>query len=157
MTTHQSQIHQLRDLPDRVADLVRGLSAEQMTARPLDGEWSIAQNVHHLVDSHVNSYVRCKLIATENNPTLRPYDEAAWGELPDATSADIGDLLALLTHLHARWIDFWQTLSDADWSRTGYHPGDERTVTLADQLRLYVAHGNAHVEQMERNLKVQQT
>ncbi len=150
MTNRQQQIDQLRDLPSRVADLVRDLSAAQLTARPIDGEWSIAQNVHHLADSHLNSYVRCKLIATEDRPTLRPYNEAAWGELPDATSADIGDSLALLEHLHARWVNFWQSLGDEAWQRTGYHPGDDRTVTLADQLRLYVEHGEAHVQQIQR-------
>ncbi len=155
MTNRQQQINQLRDLPNRVADRVRGLSDEQLTARPLDGEWSIAQNVHHLVDSHLNSYVRCKLILTENHPTLRPYNEAAWGELADATSADLTHSLALLEHLHARWVTFWQSLGDDDWQRTGYHPGDERTVTLADQLLLYVNHGNAHVEQIQKNLNAQ--
>lgn len=153
MKDREQQINAIRDFPQRVADLVRDLSDEQLTARPIDGEWSVAQNVHHLADSHMNSYVRCKIIATEEQPTLRPYDEAAWGELADAASANVGHSLALLSHLHTRWVDFWCHLRGDDWQRSGYHPGDGRTVTLAEQLQLYVEHGEAHVRQIERAIE----
>ena len=142
----------IRALPSEVERLVADLSAEQLTARPIDGEWSIAQNVHHLVDSHINSYVRCKLMVTEEQPEFRPYDEAAWGELPDATSADLSHSLAILHHLHERWVLFWQSLNEAQWQRTGYHPADKVFVTLEKQLELYVDHGRAHIEQMQRNI-----
>lgn len=79
-------IEKLRRLPQQVEELVAGLAAEDLTTQTLAGEWTIAQNIHHLADSHINSYVRCKLMATEENPTLKPYDEAAWAELPDGSS-----------------------------------------------------------------------
>ncbi len=150
--TRSQLIDALRALPDDVDALVAGLDADRLTAHPIAGEWSIAQNVHHLVDSHINSYVRCKLIATEDRPAFRPYDEAAWAELPDASGPDLSYSLALLRALHGRWVLFWESLTDEQWQRTGYHPADDVVVTLERQLQLYVEHGRAHLAQMQRNL-----
>lgn len=144
-------IAKIRALPTEVAKLVDGLSPAQLTARPLAGEWSVAQNVHHLVDSHLNSYVRCKLIMTEEHPTLKPYDQDRWAALPDASQADIADSLAMLGHLHARWVIFWESLEERDWSRTALHP-DSGVVSLDDQLRLYAEHGEGHLDQITRTL-----
>jgi len=85
----------VQSLPDEVEAMVASLDATQLSSHPIEGEWSIAQNIHHLVDSHINSYVRCKLMATEERPSFRPYDEAAWSELPDASSPDLSYSLAL--------------------------------------------------------------
>jgi hypothetical protein len=147
----QELIGKIRALPDQVEELVAGISPAQLTARPLPGEWSVAQNVHHLVDSHMNSYVRCKLIMTEEQPTFRPYDQDRWAELPDASQADIADSLAMLRHLHARWVVFWESLGEDEWVRTGFHP-DSGVVSLDDQLRLYAEHGEGHLEQIGRTL-----
>lgn len=147
-------IDAIRSLPGEVEALVDGLDEAQLTARPIPGEWSIAQNVHHLVDSHINSYVRCKLMATEERPAFRPYDEAAWAELPDASSPDLSYSLAMLRALHTRWALFWESLTFEQWQRTGYHPADNAVVTLERQLQLYVQHGRAHLAQMRRNLTV---
>ena len=144
-------IERIRRLPEQVEAIVAALSPEELTARPLAGEWSIAQNVHHLADSHINSYVRCKLMATEENPALKPYDEAAWARFADGSSAQLSDSLALLKALHARWAQFWETLPEEAWQRTGFHP-DSGEVTLARQLELYVSHGEAHLDQIRRTL-----
>ena len=74
-------IEKIRRLPQQLEELISGLSPQQLTAKPLPNEWTVAQNVHHIADSHINSYVRCKLMATEDNPTLKPYDEGAWALL----------------------------------------------------------------------------
>ncbi len=147
----QTAIARVAALPAQVSDLVEGLSAEQLTTAYDEGEWTIAQNVHHLCDSHMNSYLRCKLMATEEQPSLKPYDQDKWAELPDATTADLAASLALLSGLHARWVIFWESLSDDDWSRTGLHASG-RVVTLEDQLSLYAWHGEAHLDQMQRVL-----
>ena len=102
-----------------------------------------------LSNSHINSYVRCKLMATEENPTLKPYDEAAWAQLTDGSSPDLSDSLTLLKALHARWVQFWENLPEDAWQRTGMHP-QSGAVTLARQLDLYVAHGEAHLDQIRR-------
>jgi uncharacterized damage-inducible protein DinB len=99
----------------------------------------------------MNSYVRCKLMATEDNPPLKPYDEAAWATFVDANSADLTATFELLRGLHARWVIFWETLPDDAWTRTGMHQASG-PVTLAEQLQLYVNHGNAHLAQIKRTL-----
>ena len=147
----QTAIARVSALPEQVSDLVEGLSAEQLTTAYDEGEWTIAQNIHHLCDSHMNSYLRCKLMATEEQPSLKPYDQDKWAELPDASTADLAASLALLSGLHARWVLFWESLSDDEWSRTGLHASG-RVVTLEDQLSLYAWHGEAHLDQMQRVL-----
>ena len=150
-SARKEAIEKIRRLPQQVEDLVAGLSPQHLTAKPLPNEWTVAQNVHHLADSHINSYVRCKLMATEDNPTLKPYDEAAWARFADGSSADLSDSLALLKALHARWVHFWETLPEEAWQRTGLHP-QSGEVTLARQLELYVSHGEAHLDQIRRTL-----
>jgi hypothetical protein len=147
-------IEKIQRLPEQVAELVAGLSDEQMTTHYIEHEWTVAQNVHHLCDSHMNSYIRCKLILTEDNPTLKPYDQDVWAALPDASGADVGDSLALLAGLHGRWTTFWQNLADEEWDRPGFHPADG-PVTLAMQLRLYAEHGEGHLRQIGNTLSAQ--
>lgn len=150
-SAHVEAIEKIRRLPLQVEQLVSGLSPAVLTAKPLPGEWTVAQNVHHLVDSHINSYVRCKLMATEENPTLKPYDEAAWACLADAGSGRLSDSITLLQALHARWVHFWESLPESAWQRAGWHP-QGGAVTLDRQLDLYAAHGEAHLEQIRRTL-----
>ena len=153
----QTLIKKIGSLPDQIADLVKGLSNEELTSHYLmkdDGtpEWTVAQNVHHLADSHMNSYIRCKLVLSEAYPTIRPYDQDAWAAQPDAQSVDISDSLAILTHVHRRWVRFFENLSEDEWERTGYHP-ESGDFSLKDQLKNYVEHGEGHVDQIERTLK----
>ncbi|MCP4166491.1 MAG: metal-dependent hydrolase [Chloroflexi bacterium] len=141
-------------LPSQIETLTAGLSAGQLTTHYLDGEWSVAQNVHHLADSHMNSYIRCKLIASATRPLLKPYGQDIWAKFPDASSADIRSSLALLRSLHGRWVHFWNELPDEAWQRIGIHP-ESGEVTLDDQLRLYAEHGEAHIDQINRTLAAQ--
>ncbi|HMQ34259.1 MAG TPA: DinB family protein [Chloroflexaceae bacterium] len=141
----------LAALPARLEALVAGLSAAELTAHYLAGEWSVAQNVHHLVDSHMNSYVRCKLILTEERPTLKPYDQDAWAALPDGAEADIAVSLAILRGLHERWARFWRALPESAWAREGLHP-EAGPMSLDDILRSYAAHGEGHLDQIGRTL-----
>ena len=85
------------------------------------------QNVHHLADSHMNSYIRCKLMATEDHPTLKPYDQDLWAAFPDAQKADISGSMAILKSLHERWVEFFESLPVEAWSRTGFHPSVGRS------------------------------
>lgn len=149
-----AQIEKIRALPGQITRLVSGLSDEQLTTHFLPHEWTVAQNVHHLADSHMNSYIRCKLIATEENPPLKPYDQDLWARLPDAQSADLTSSLALLTSLHNRWVLFWETLPADSWSRTGFHP-ESGVVSLEAQLHGYAEHGEAHIDQIQRTLAAQ--
>jgi hypothetical protein len=147
-------IASLRALPDALEELVGGLSPEQLTTHYLAGEWTVAQNVHHLFDSHANSYIRCKLALTEDEPPFKPYNQDAWADLPDATDAEIGVSLGLLRGLHTRWARFWETLPAEAWGQVGRHP-EYGTMSLDDILRSYVAHGEGHLDQITRTLAAQ--
>ena len=147
----QEQIAQLRRLPEQVRALVSGLTPAQCTTAYVVDEWTIAQNVHHLCDSHMNSYIRCKFMAATDTPRLVPYDQDRWALFPDATAADMNASLTLLEGLHARWVRFWETLPEEAWNRTGIHP-ESGPVTLKEQLGLYAQHGLDHLDQMERVL-----
>lgn len=154
MTDRTLLIDKIRRLPEQIAGLVAGQSDAQLTAHPLAGEWSVAQNVHHLADSHMNSYIRCKLIATEDHPTLKPYDQDMWAEMVDASGPDLAVSLALLTALHSRWVVFWENLPANAWARTGFHP-ENGDISLDDLLESYAAHGEAHIDQITRTLAAQ--
>lgn len=148
MTSRAEQINTIRQLPDKLEALISGYTPEQLTTAYNAPEWTIAQNVHHLFDSHINSYVRMKLILVEDNPTLRPYEQDDFAALPDAKSGDISASLLGLRGLHARWAQMLDTVTDADWNKKGYHP-ENGDVTLGSQLDYYAAHCEAHLQQIQ--------
>lgn len=149
-------IEQIRILPDQIEALVVGLSDEDLTTHFLmkeDGapEWTVAQNVHHLADTHMNCYIRCKLIMTEDNPQLWGNDVNGWAAMPGGKSADVGDSLLILRSLHANWTKFWLSLAGGDWQRAGIHPRAPHC-TLEFLLGAYAGHGNEHIDQIQRTL-----
>jgi hypothetical protein len=148
---HADTIAALREFPQHLASAIASLDDACMTAHPLAGEWSIAQNVHHLADSHMTSYIRCRLIASEINPPLKPYDQDAWAGFADSQTADVSTSLIILQGLHLRWADFFTNLAENDWERVGSHP-ELGAVSLQRQLIGYVAHGNEHLDQIARTL-----
>ena len=149
--TRTSRIDAIAHFPTQLADLTAHLTVDQLTTPYLPDEWTVAQNVHHVADSHMHSYIRCKLILTEEYPTLKPYDQDTWAMLPDAVGEDITASLALITGLHRRWAIFWRSLPDDAWQRTAYHP-ENGVLRLEDQLTYYAAHGEAHLDQITRTL-----
>lgn len=137
-------IAQVDEAPVRLREAVRRLSAEQLQTPYRDGGWTLAQVVHHLPDSHVNAYVRFRLAVTEEEPTIKPYLEARWADLHDASSSDIESSLVLLEGLHQRWASLLRRLTPEQWTRAFHHPERGR-VTLDRQLALYAWHGRHHV------------
>src|SRR3954465_10147591 len=110
-------ISTIERLPDTLKQAVSHLSETQLDTPYRPGGWTIRQVVHHLPDSHLNSYSRFRLALTEDAPAIKSYDEAAWAELADAKAAPIEISLSLLTGLHARWITLLRSLSEADLKR----------------------------------------
>ncbi len=102
------------------------------------------QVVHHVPDSHLNSYVRFKLALTEDGPTIKSYAEDRWAELADTKSTPVEVSLTLLEALHDRWVRLLRSLSTEDWKRTFRHP-DLGAMTLEKTLALYAWHGRHHV------------
>ena len=142
-------IQQLAELPAQLAAAAQRLGSERLLLPYRPDGWTGQQVIHHVADSHLNSYCRFRLALTEDNPTIRPYDEAAWAELPDvlATSADVS--LALLTNLHSRWVTLLHHLTEAQWQRTFYHPENQRSTTLDRALVLYAWHGRHHLAHLK--------
>jgi uncharacterized damage-inducible protein DinB len=123
---------------------VAGLSPERLDTPYRPGGWTVRQVVHHLPDSHMNSYVRFKLALTEDEPTIKPYDQQLWAELPDTKETPIEVSLTMLDALHERWVHLLRSLNASDWQRTFRHP-EQGAVSLERNLALYAWHGRHHV------------
>jgi hypothetical protein len=134
----------IEQAPANLRAAVAGLSGAQLDTPYRPGGWTVRQVVHHVPDSHLNSYVRFRLALTEDEPTIKPYDESRWAELPDARAADVEISLALLESLHHRWVLLLRSLSSADFARSFRHP-ELGLVTLDKNLALYAWHGRHHV------------
>ena len=141
----QQNIIAIAALPVKLVDLVQTWSDEQLDTPYRPGGWTIRQLVHHIADSHINAYQRTKLTLTEANPTIKPYDEALWAELPDS-SLPITPSLHLLTALHQRWVTILHKLSADELQRRYYHPGMQQSFTLATMTGLYNWHGEHHFQ-----------
>lgn len=141
----QELIAELEALPGALAAAVADLDDAQLDTPYRDGGWTVRQVVHHLADSHLNAYTRHKLAMTEHEPTIRPYAEAAWAELGDGKSGEIGVSRRILEALHERWVRFLRTLGAEDFERRFFHPASQRWFTLGQSLALYVWHGRHHV------------
>ena len=130
--------------PEKMRSAVAGLSDAQLNSPYRDGGWTVRQVVHHVPDSHMNSYIRIKFALTEHEPTIKPYDEAVWAELIDGRSAPVEPSLSLLEGLHRRWALFLRSLSDDDVKRKFNHP-ELGIVTIDKYIALYAWHGKHHV------------
>lgn len=144
-------INRIRRLPAELDTLVSKLSEEQLLTAFIPGEWNVAQNVHHLADSHMNAFIRLKLMLTEDNPTLRPYLQERWAERVDSYDVPIQYSIMLLRGLHHRWVALFESLSEAEWQRTAIHP-ERGSVTVEYILQTYAAHGESHLDQIARTL-----
>jgi hypothetical protein len=129
--------------PGRLRAAASGLSPEQLDTPYRPGGWTVRQVVHHVPESHMNAYVRFKLALTEDEPTIKPYDEGRWAELADVRDTPIEVSLALLDALHRRWVILLRSLSPADLTRRLIHP-EMGVLALDTVLQLYAWHGRHH-------------
>lgn len=141
----ETLIRDIRFLPKLLEDAVVNLDEAQIHTAYRQGGWTINQVVHHVPDSHMNAYTRFKLGLTEDNPVIKPYDEAAWAELGDTRNLPINISLTLLYALHTRWVELLNDIEDADWNRTVFHPQQNQSITLWQLLKTYAWHGKHHV------------
>ena len=137
-------IGEIEAAPAHLAAAFRGLSPAQLDTPYRPGGWTVRQVIHHLPDSHMNSYVRFKLALTEDEPTIKPYDENLWAQLADSRDTPIETSLALLENLHKRWAILLRSFAPVDWSRKFRHP-ELGPTTLDQALALYAWHGRHHV------------
>lgn len=132
-------------LPTRLRAALEELGADRLDATYRPGGWTVRQVVHHLPDSHVNAYIRFKLALTEEQPTIKPYAEDRWAELPDSRITPVEVSLSLLDALHHRWADLLRAMQPEHFARTLVHPQQGRALTLEQMLALYSWHGRHHL------------
>jgi uncharacterized damage-inducible protein DinB len=131
--------------PAALRAAVAGLSDAQLDTPYRPDGWTVRQVVHHVPDSHLNAYVRMRLALTEDVPTIKPYEEARWAELPDACTLPVEVSLALLEALHVRWTALLRTFGAVEGARQLRHPEHGRLMTIDELLALYAWHGEHHV------------
>ncbi len=141
-------IDEVAALPDRLMEAVTGLDEAKLDTPYREGGWTARQVVHHLADSHLNAYTRFRLALTEERPTIKPYNEKLWAELPDARMGPVQPSLALLEGLHDRWVWLLRGMKPEDFQRVFVHP-ERGEMTLERTLRLYAWHCRHHLGHLD--------
>ena len=130
--------------PARLRTAVAGLDDAQLDSPYREDGWTVRQVVHHLVDSHVNAYVRFRWALTEDGPVIKPYDEKDWARLPDAMTAPVAVSLDLLDALHTRWLILLRAMAPEEFERRWSSP-DFGDLSVDVLLQIYGWHGKHHV------------
>jgi len=134
----------LKNAPKQFEDAINSLSEKEMNIPYRDGGWTPRQVIHHVADSHMNSLIRIKLAITEDNPTIKPYDENAWITLSDSNS-EVQSSLKILDGVHLRYVQLLESLSEEQFQRTCYHPESKITMTIDYLIALYAWHSKHHL------------
>ena len=134
----------IKFLPTILENVLSNMDEQQLHTPYREGGWTVHQLVHHIADSHMNAYCRFKLGYTENNPTIRPYEEKEWAKTADVKSLPINISLTLLHALHQRWLVFLESFTSTDWEKTVVHPQHGKQITLWNLLGMYSWHGRHH-------------
>ena len=140
-------------MPARLRELVNGLDEKKLATPYRDGGWTIRQVVHHVPDSHLNAYIRLKFALTEPEPTIKPYDEAAWANLADTRDTPVETSLVLLETLHDRWTRLLRSLQPEDFARRFVHP-DHGPVNIDWLIAMYAWHGRHHTAHVKQALGI---
>jgi uncharacterized damage-inducible protein DinB len=136
-------IEEIENTPAKFRSAVARLTPKQLDTPYRDGGWTVRQVIHHLADSHLNSYVRFKLALTEEQPVIKAYDEKLWAELPDTRDTPVETSLTLLEALHQRWVVLLRSMKPADFTRAFRHP-ERGPVSLDTAVAMYAWHGRHH-------------
>jgi hypothetical protein len=147
MSDRAAKIAKINDLPALLEKAVAGLSDQQLDTPYREGGWTVRQVVHHVADSHMNAFVRMKLMLTEDHPTIKPYSQDSWAAQVDYITMPTAPSLGIVRGLHERWVRLLESVPEGAWGRTANHP-ERGTVTLDSMLNIYAGHGEKHVEQI---------
>ncbi len=139
-----SAIYEIQNFPNLVKAEIENLDEKDLNLRYRPEGWTISQVVHHCADSHINSYVRFKLALTEDLPTIKPYEESLWAELPDSKLSPFFSL-KLLEALHERWVVILKSLSDEDLNKEFIHPEQSEKISLKENILIYSWHCQHHL------------
>lgn len=145
----------IQALPSWMDACIENLDEHQLAVPYRPGGWNIKQVVHHLADSHMNAYIRLKLALTEDNPTVKPYQEQAWAELPDNIYTPVNVSVTMLHTLHRRMVTLLEHMQPSDWERTYYHPEHKRNFPIWEMVGMYAWHSRhhtAHISQLRQRM-----
>jgi hypothetical protein len=145
-------IENIKTLPGRLRAVVIQLNEPQLNTTYRPGGWTLKQVVHHLADSHMNALMRIKLALTENNPTIKPYDEPGWAMQADYR-LPIECSLKMLEGLHLHLVALFESFTENEWQRTFVHPERPGTNTLQKAAAMYAWHGNHHLAHITSTMK----
>ncbi|GAA5221779.1 YfiT family bacillithiol transferase [Membranihabitans marinus] len=142
-------LQSLTSLPNSIKNIINDFTEDDWAITYRPGGWNGRQLVHHIADSHMNSFIRFKLALTEERPTIRPYYEDRWALLADVSAVHPMESLQILTALHNRWTILIESLSPEDLNKSFYHPGDEKWVTLLENTAFYAWHCDHHLAHLK--------
>jgi hypothetical protein len=145
----KQNIQEIAALPIHLGQVIKSTTIQQLKNQYREHGWSGLQVMHHLADSHINAYCRMKLALTEINPTIKPYEEQKWAELPDYDESLLNTTLVLVEALHKKWTYLMNTLSEEQWRRTFYHPESQKQTALFQQVAIYAWHGKHHLQHIK--------
>lgn len=145
----QAKVKEIEAFPDALKKTVMSLSSSQLNTLTLPGNWTVAQVVHHLADSHMNALIRLKLALTEDKPVIKPYDESAWARLADGKSTDLSSSISILQGVHHRMATVFREMDEASAHRTFRHPEMNREVPAFEIAYSYGWHGRHHLAHIE--------
>jgi hypothetical protein len=145
-------INELKMAPGRFRQAVISLNEQQLNTNYRSGGWTLRQVVHHVADSHMNCLMRIKLALTEDNPTIKPYEEAHWALLADYRTP-VESSLRMLEGIHSHIVALFESFNEEQWSRTYYHPESKKTYTLKHVLALYAWHSKHHLAHITETVK----
>ena len=137
-------LNDIKVFPSILENAILNLDEAQLNTPYRDGGWTVKQVVHHVADSHINAYCRVKLAMTEENPTIRAYEEKSWAETADVKNLPINVSLTLLFALHLRFYEILKNVKPEEWNRTYIHPEQNKQFTLWYLLGMYAWHGKHH-------------
>jgi DinB superfamily len=138
--------------PAKIKNISYNLSIEELNWKYRPDGWTIKQVIHHSADSHINSFIRFKLAITEDNPTIKPYEEAKWAELIDGNCDAISSSLLILEGVHKRWSMLLKSFGELEFSKAFMHPESKKIYSLDEALGLYAWHCNHHLAHIEQAL-----
>lgn len=142
----------IKNFPEKLKNLIEDFTDDQLDTPYREGGWTVRQLVNHIADSHINSFIRFKLAITEDNPTIKPYDEAKWAELQDSVNMPVKPAMRMIKGTHQRWTALLKTLTNKQFERTFHHPEMNKDYDLRYYLAFYVWHCDHHFAHIQ-NLK----
>ena len=148
----QNWLSDIEKLPEQLRQVVQNLTNRQLDTVYRPEGWTVRQVVHHVADSHMNAYIRLKNTLTEDNPTVKPYEEQLWAELPDS-KLPVEVSLQIVQNVHLRMVTLLKSLVPVNFERTFFHPGSKKTLNIGTLCAMYSWHGRHHLAHIENLVK----